>query len=441
MIEPQPNAIKRGLYGSFFLIALFGTMSTFKSDFFWLVCLGLFTLLMRTIYLIYLSESFTAIAVHSFTGLFSSFLFMNTSVIYLIAKSEYGASTTDALSWAMIPALLMLVSFLFIYFTKSRSGQLSFETRDNKVHMVHGYVSTRNGNLLSGGVIVAGIAAMIMWHIELIIMVSIWIALSNLYLLYWNRDAIRILKKILTLEKKHNRSYTFEYVEQLREARSRWWLGRLLKWVISLSKRSQVSDHQRRRQLTATPNQGRKMGKQSRSKQASPEPMVIYRSHVAAFRSRYLLSFLTPIFMGIFSLAITAGTVVDAYFPNEPERTGQSMMLMMGVSLVLSFGGIMMSRGHACGMWILAAILVSCFFAVLPTAPAHWRRFELILYMLGLLFPLLGLLSLNSERGRELRMQWRIIRSERKETRQEMRRRRDLEVHRESLRKRKALRK
>ncbi|KPX02396.1 hypothetical protein ALP16_04369 [Pseudomonas savastanoi] len=38
-------------------------------------------------------------------------------------------------------------------------------------------------------------------------------------------------------------------------------------------------------------------------------------------------------------------------------------------------------------------------------------------------------------------MQWRIIRSERKETRQEMRRRRDLEVHRESLRKRKALRK
>lgn len=236
MIEPQPNAIKKGLYGSFLLIALFGTMSTFKSDFFWLVCLGLFTLLMRAIYLIYLSESFTAIAVHSFTGLFSSFLLMNTSVIYLIAKSEYGASTTDALSWAMIPALLMLVSFLFIYFTKSRSSQLSFGTRDNKVYMVHGYVSTRNGNLLSGGVIVAGIAAMIVWHIELIIMVSIWIALINLYLLYWNRDAIRILKKILALEKKHNRSYTFEYIEQLREARGRWWLGRFLKWVISFSK-------------------------------------------------------------------------------------------------------------------------------------------------------------------------------------------------------------
>ncbi|PBP99044.1 hypothetical protein CCL17_18930, partial [Pseudomonas congelans] len=94
-----------------------------------------------------------------------------------------------------------------------------------------------------------------------------------------------------------------------------------------------------------------------------------------------------------------------------------------------------------CGMWILAAILVSCFFAVLHTAPAHWRRFELMLYVLGLLFPLLGLLALNSERGRELRMQWGIIRSERKEIRQEMRRRKDLEVHRESLRQRKALRK
>ncbi|EPM50600.1 hypothetical protein [Pseudomonas syringae] len=182
------------------------------------------------------------------------------------------------------------------------------------------------------------------------------------------------------------------------------------------------------------------MGKQSRSKRASPQPMAMYRSHVAAFRSRYLMSFLTPIFMGIFSLAISAGTVVDAYFPNDMERAGQSVMLLMGVTLVLSFGGIMMSRGHACGMWILAAILAGCFLAVLPTAPAHWRRYELMFYVLGLLFPLLGLLSLNSERGRELRLQWRIIRSERKEIRQEMRRRKDLEKHRENLRKRKALR-
>ncbi|TFZ33302.1 hypothetical protein EWW49_32330, partial [Pseudomonas syringae] len=88
---------------------------------------------------------------------------------------------------------------------------------------------------LSEGVIGAGILSMIVWPIERIIMGSIWIALSHLYLRYWNRDAIRILKKSLALEKKHNRSYTFEYIEQLREARSRWWLGRFLKWVISFS--------------------------------------------------------------------------------------------------------------------------------------------------------------------------------------------------------------
>ncbi|MCI3947944.1 putative membrane protein [Pseudomonas syringae] len=167
----------------------------------------------------------------------------------------------------------------------------------------------------------------------------------------------------------------------------------------------------------------------------------MHRSTVAAFRARYQGSFLAPIFMGIFSLAITAGTVADAYFPNDLERAGQSMMLMMGATLVLSFGGIMMSRGHPCGMWILAAILAGCFLAVLPTAPAHWRRFELMFYVLGLLFPLLGLLSLNSKRGRELRMQWRIIRAERKEIRQEMQRRKNLEKHRENLRKRNALRK
>ncbi|GAO92550.1 hypothetical protein PSA5_07555 [Pseudomonas syringae pv. actinidiae] len=53
------------------------------------------------------------------------------------------------------------------------------------------------------------------------------------------------------------------------------------------------------------------MGKQSRSKRASPQPMAMYRSHVAAFRSRYLMSFLTPIFM--------------AYFPSPSARALWSM--------------------------------------------------------------------------------------------------------------------
>ncbi|AZG88906.1 MULTISPECIES: hypothetical protein [Pseudomonas] len=231
MITPQPELIKKGLYSSFALITFFVTISTFKSSVCWLVALGLFILFIRTTYLVYLSESFTAISIHSFTGLFSSLLFMNASVIYLIAKSEYGTSTTDALSWAMIPALLMLVTFLFIYFTKATSSQLYLEIKNNKVCITHSYVSTRSGNLLCGAILAVGIAAMIWGHVQHIIVVSVWIALINLYLLYWYRNSIRMLKKILALEKKHKRSYTFEYIDEIRKARSRWWLGRLLKWA------------------------------------------------------------------------------------------------------------------------------------------------------------------------------------------------------------------
>ncbi|TRN94333.1 hypothetical protein DT385_00360 [Pseudomonas syringae] len=53
-------------------------------------------------------------------------------------------------------------------------------------------------------------------------------------------------------------------------------------------------------------------------------------------------------------------------------------------------------------------------------------------------FPIAGPLSLNSRHGRELRVQWALIRCERKEICREMHRRKDLKKHRQSLRKRKA---
>lgn len=59
------------------------------------------------------------------------------------------------------------------------------------------------------------------------------------------------------------------------------------------------------------------------------------------------------------------------------------------------------------GAWAIAAFYVVCFLVVLPT---YSYRPHMAAYVIGLLFPLLGLLLLNSQRHREMRRQLLEIR-------------------------------
>lgn len=117
---------------------------------------------------------------------------------------------------------------------------------------------------------------------------------------------------------------------------------------------------------------------------------------------------------------------------------------MMGTSVIMSAGGILLARGRLWGMWVLVALLAICLVAVLVTWALPDRRVDVISSMLGVLFPLLGFLSLNSKRHRELREQFVFNRAQRKVLCEEYKlrdaRKRHIESRRAMLRERKARR-
>ncbi|AHG43338.1 hypothetical protein N018_25130 [Pseudomonas syringae CC1557] len=50
-------------------------------------------------------------------------------------------------------------------------------------------------------------------------------------LMVYERHAIRGLRSLRIKEKTLPVPYTFMQIDEIREARSRWWLGKLFKWV------------------------------------------------------------------------------------------------------------------------------------------------------------------------------------------------------------------
>jgi len=70
----------------------------------------------------------------------------------------------------------------------------------------------------------------------------------------------------------------------------------------------------------------------------------------------------------------------------------------------------MVVRGRPQWVWGLVVVLVVCLLSVLPTLE---NRPHKVIYALAVLFPLLGLLLLNSKRHREMRSKLVDIRHQR----------------------------
>ncbi|AHG43314.1 hypothetical protein N018_25005 [Pseudomonas syringae CC1557] len=165
------------------------------------------------------------------------------------------------------------------------------------------------------------------------------------------------------------------------------------------------------------------------------------RHNYYAFRARYFPSFLGSMFLTLFSVVIATSQVSHIWFGDVADIGLYQAMFLIGASMVLAFAGLMISRGRSWGVWVLVAMMVVSLLAVLPTFPAKGPGAQLFIYVLGLLFPLLGLLLLNSRLHREMRAEFVALRLEREESTVEARRQDALEKNRGNLRKRKARRK
>lgn len=119
-----------------------------------------------------------------------------------------------------------------------------------------------------------------------------------------------------------------------------------------------------------------------------------------AFLAQYFPAFICAFFLACFSLSVAISLASSTFFRSDPERARYSFLAAVFLGLLLAFSHFVMIRGREWGAWAIAAFYVVCFLVVLPT---YSYRPHMAAYVIGLLFPLLGLLLLNSKRHREMR--------------------------------------
>lgn len=139
------------------------------------------------------------------------------------------------------PVITVSVIFLFIFFSKSNF--FPFLCSGNRVvpRSKGGTTKTYSLGLISG---VSTLAAGIFLKSAGILTSSVVGALvctgCSIVVLILLRHTIRGLRTLLTQERSMSIPYTFMQIEEIRDARSRWWLGRLFRWLASICKSESV---------------------------------------------------------------------------------------------------------------------------------------------------------------------------------------------------------
>ncbi len=131
------------------------------------------------------------------------------------------------------------------------------------------------------------------------------------------------------------------------------------------------------------------------------------------FLIRYFPVFMGTIFMAIFSTAMVTVLVEDHYLRSiEPSlRSESSGWGLLSLAVFFGLSNFMILRGRQWANGLLVGYFAFCLMLVIPTIQ---YRPQTVAFSLGIVFPLLGLLLLNTERHREMRQKLFEIRIQRK---------------------------
>ena len=127
------------------------------------------------------------------------------------------------------------------------------------------------------------------------------------------------------------------------------------------------------------------------------------------FFRQYFLTFMGGVFAACFSLALAVALAFVTYFRDVPiAQVGLKIMLAGALLVLLTVhSNFMILRGRPSWVWVMVGIYVGCLLFVFPMVQYQPQK---VLFGLALLFPLLGLLTLNSKVQREMRQKLLEIR-------------------------------
>ncbi|MGZ0714187.1 hypothetical protein [Pseudomonas palleroniana] len=120
------------------------------------------------------------------------------------------------------------------------------------------------------------------------------------------------------------------------------------------------------------------------------------------FFRQYFLTFMGGVFAACFSLALAVALAFVTYFRDAPIAQVGLKIMSVGALLILLtvHSNFMILRGKPSWAWVMVGIYIACLLFVFPM---FQYQPQMLLFGLAVLFPLLGLLTLNSKRQREMR--------------------------------------
>lgn len=130
---------------------------------------------------------------------------------------------------------------------------------------------------------------------------------------------------------------------------------------------------------------------------------------MGSFLARYFPVFMGTIFMAIFAGASAVSLAGVTYWRGvDPSlKADYSGLAILVLVAVLVFGNVMIARGRRWATGLVAGYLGGCLLFVLPMIQ---YPLPMLVYGSSALFPLVGLMLLNSKRHREMRQKLLEIR-------------------------------
>lgn len=234
MIDSQ--SIKKGGWIVFFSAALFGAFGPSNLSFFWWVYLFFIVALLGfVLYVIYSCERFVLYLSSLFVVVVGLFTYLACTVAYLSSSKILGEESLLAVLVGLSPSMMVFLTVTAIL--SGKSDFFPFECKGNKVAARSKQSSKKNYSVglvvgisvLTSGMFFKSVDAQTSSLLAVVICTGCSMAILILL-----RHSIRGLRTLHVQERNMPAPYTFMEIDEIREARSRWWLGRLFKWMSSL---------------------------------------------------------------------------------------------------------------------------------------------------------------------------------------------------------------
>ncbi|PBP65670.1 hypothetical protein CCL21_21985 [Pseudomonas syringae] len=234
------DSLRKSSWLGFFTTGFFTAFGPSELTCFWYVYFLAVTLMLAwTIYLVYLCEKYTTYMTSLISALIGSFTLLACSVAYVSTSNIFGENSLNAFITSLAPAIIILLVY-YVIASKKPSFQ-PFEYDGQKIQTRFASTSQpstsyKTGLIAGATTLAAGIFLQAFGVLTGSVVAALVLTGCCVTILFYMRHVIRGLRTLRAKERNMPAAYTFMQIDEIREARSRWWLSRFFKWFSSRHK-------------------------------------------------------------------------------------------------------------------------------------------------------------------------------------------------------------